>query len=516
MSYRDARLGPWPVLAAALAAGVLNLFAFAPFHLWPLQIATLALVFLLATRTPSALRAGLIGWAYSSGLLVAGVHWLYVSMHDYGGMPGWMAALAVVLLGTTLSVLPGLAMWGSLRLRRRYALGDAATLLLVLPAAWTLAEWTRGWIFTGFPWLSSGYAHTVGPLAGFAPLAGVYGLAWIAALVAGCLALSPRRRAMLAPAALLLAAGYALAPIDWTAPQGKPISVRLLQGNVPQEMKFDPQQLGETLQLYRSMIESQPADLIATPETALPLLSTRLPPGYLPGLAQYAQHSGSNLIIGLAMSDGPGRYANSVIGLGPEAHRYRYDKHHLVPFGEFIPIGARWFVDMMHIPLGDFTSGGLLQPPFPVRDQWVMPNICYEDLFGEEIAAQIAHAAAAGKPQPTILLNVSNIGWFGNTIAVPQHLQISQMRALETGRPMLRATNTGATAIIDPKGRIVARLAPFTRGALSASVQGYHGLTPYARYGNTPLVVLLIGLLAGACLAGVSTRHNPHGAGKNR
>jgi apolipoprotein N-acyltransferase len=170
---------------------------------------------------------------------------------------------------------------------------------------------------------------------------------------------------------------------------------------------------------------------------------------------------------------------------------------------------------MMHIPLGDFTSGGLLQPPFPVRDQWVMPDICYEDLFGEEIAAQLAHAAA-GKPQPTILLNVSNIGWFGNTIAVPQHLQISQMRALESGRPMLRATNTGATAIIDPKGRIVARLEPFTRGALSASVQGYHGLTPYTCYGNTPLVVLLVGLLAGACLAGVSTRNNPHGAGKNR
>ena len=502
---------------AALACGAVNVFAFAPFGLWPLQIVTLALVFGLVLRAPSPGQAGLIGWIYGSGWLIAGVHWLYVSMHHFGGMPGWMAALAVVLLGAGLSLLAGLATGGAAWLRRRCSLDARISALLVLPAAWTLAEWTRGWIFTGFPWLSSGYAHNAGPLAGFAPLVGVYGVGWVAALIAGCLALLllPARRLPLLAAVLLLAAGYGLKAIDWTVPNGKPISVRLLQGNVPQAMKFDPQQLGATLALYRDMITAQPADLIATPETALPLLSSQLPPAYLARLQAFAQRSGSHLVIGIPISDGPGRYANSVIGLTPQpqAASYRYDKHHLVPFGEFIPWGARWFVDMMRIPLGDFTRGSVLQAPFPVRGQWVMPNICYEDLFGEEIAAELAHAAAAGLPAASILLNVSNIAWFGDTIALPQHLQISQMRALETGRPMLRATNTGATAVIDPKGRVSAQLPPFKRGVLSASVQGYRGLTPYCRYGNTPLVALMILLLAGAWLAG---RRNPHGAGKNR
>ncbi|MGN6703218.1 MAG: apolipoprotein N-acyltransferase, partial [Burkholderiaceae bacterium] len=207
-------------------------------------------------------------------------------------------------------------------------------------------------------------------------------------------------------------------------------------------------------------------------------------------------------------------YTNSAIGIppaGPQA--YRYDKHHLVPFGEFIPTGFRWFVDMMHIPLGDFDRGDVVQPPFAVRDQQVMPNICYEDLFGGEIARQIRAARDAGKPAPTILLNMSNIAWFGDTIALPQHLQISRMRALETGRPMLRATNTGATATIDPKGRVTDELQPFTRGTLAATVQGYDGATPYVATGDLGTVALCALLLAGAGIAG---RRKPHSGGKSR
>jgi apolipoprotein N-acyltransferase len=357
-----------------------------------------------------------------------------------------------------------------------------------------LSEWLRGWVFTGFPWIVSGYAHTASPLAGFAPVIGVYGLGWLAALIAGSLVLLQSNRHSLALMAVIVISGMVLKTVNWTAPSGDPISVRLLQGNVPQEMKFAPGQISATLAMYHDMIHAAPADLIATPETALPLLAHRLPPDYLGRLSAFTQQSNSHIALGIAVSDGPRRYANSVIGFSPKpaaaANPYRYDKHHLVPFGEFIPPGARWFVDMMHIPLGDFTRGAAVQAPFPVKDQWVMPNICYEDLFGEEIAKQLGASFRSGGPQATLLLNVSNIAWFGDSIALPQHLQISQMRALETGRPMLRATNTGATAIIDSKGAVAAQLPPFTRGTLSSAVQGYSGWTPYILYRNTLAITL--------------------------
>lgn len=522
---------------AALAAGGLTVFAFAPFGLWPLQIATLALVFMLALRSSGFAQSALIGWAYSSGILIAGVHWLYISMHRYGGMPGWMAALAVVLLSVALSTYAalgfGLAGW----LRRRASHGVSATstasvttlsALLLLPAAWTLAEWLRGWIFTGFPWVSAGYAHTSGPLAGYAPVVGVYGLALISGVIAGCIALlfAGRRALPIGLALAVLAGGLLLKPVRWTTPHGAPISVRLLQGNVPQEMKFAPERLQASLALYHASITRRPADLIATPETAIPLLSTQLPPDYLGLLSKFAQDSRSHIALGIPVSDGPRQYANSVLGLGPEsntaAQSYRYDKHHLVPFGEFIPPGFRWFVEMMHIPLGDFNRGILLQKPFAVKDQWVMPNICYEDLFGEEIAAQLSAGAAGaagatgGMPQATILLNMSNIAWFGDSIALPQHLQISQLRAMETGRPMLRATNTGATAHVGPDGTVIAQLEPFTQGELEATVQGHAGLTPYSRLGNVPAVtaaLLALGIAAARLLRG--GKNAPH-AGKTR
>ena len=500
----------------ALTAGALNVLAFAPFGFWPLQIATLALVFWLVLRETGFQRSAVIGWAYGFGWSVAGVHWLYISMHRYGGLPEWMALLAVLLLGMVLGAFAALGMGSAAWLRQRWSVKAGIAAISILPALWTLAEWARGWMFTGFPWVSSGYAHTDGPLAGFAPLVGVYGLALISALIAGCLTFLPSRPVRVGLTVALLASGVGLQTITWTHASGQPISVRLLQGNVPQDMKFVPEQIEAALKLYHDMIVSQAADLIATPETAIPLLSTQLPPDYLGLLRSFAIRSNSHLAIGLPVSDGGGQYANSVIGLKPDATQlYRYDKHHLVPFGEFIPPGARWFVDLMQIPLGDFTRGALLQPPFAVRDQWVLPNICYEDLFGEEIAEQLA-AGNGTVPQATILLNASNIAWFGDSIAVPQHLQISQMRAIETGRPMLRATNTGATAVIDAKGKIVSRLPSFQRGELAAQVQGHAGLTPYSRYGNRPTVIAALLLLLAAWWVSCKRRDNPHSPPKNR
>jgi apolipoprotein N-acyltransferase len=499
----------------ALLAGIVNVLAFAPFNIWPLQILTLCWLFRQLTRIDPVAgnwrRTALIGWLYGFGWAACGVHWLYISMHDYGGMAAWMAALAVGLLAAYLGLYAAacalLANW----LRRRWQLTQTSQLLLLLPALWALSEWLRGWLFTGFPWLTSGYAHNIGPLAGFAPVLGVYGVAWIAAIIAGCLALlslpsaSAPPRALPALLALLLAgAGLALHGVNWTHPTGQPISARLLQGNIPQEAKFSNESLLSSLMMYEDMISSAPADLIATPETAVPLLPQQLPPDYLARLSRFTQSSGSHLALGIPLSDSPGEYANSVIGFSPDPASarspYRYDKHHLVPFGEFVPLGFRWFVDLMHIPLGDMTRGKPLQAPFAVKQQWIMPNICYEDLFGEEIAAQLGGAYYNGLPQATILLNLSNIAWFGNSIALPQHLQISQMRALETGRPMLRATNTGATAVIGPQGQLLSELQPFTRTMLTASVQGYQGQTPYILLGNKLIVALTVAALALAWL----------------
>ena len=507
------RFTPAQASLIALLAGALNVFAFAPIGWWPLQIITLALLFHLILQAPSLKSAVLTGWAYGFGWSACGVYWLYISMHQYGGMPAAMAALAVallaMLLGAFFAAATGVGAWFQQRLQASRTI----LLLLVFPALWMLSEWLRGWVLTGFPWVASGYAHTGSPLAGYAPLIGVYGLGWLAAVLAACLVLLTTKKSAIVLIVAILASGFGLKSISWTKPQGEPISVRLLQGNVPQEIKFDDEQTDVTLTLYEDMIREAPADLIATPETALPLLAHQLPADYLPRLAEFATASNSHLAIGIAVSDGPQQYANSVIGITPaSASRatpklYRYDKHHLVPFGEFIPFGFRWFVDMMHIPLGDFTRGAALQAPFAVKDQSVLPNICYEDLFGEEIAGQLRAADAAGKPVASMLLNVSNIAWFGDSIALPQHLQISQMRAIETGRTMLRSTNTGTTAVIDPSGKVIAQLHPFERGVLTASAQGYSGITPYVFLGNAFIVLLAFALLIAAWYL---TRRNPN------
>ena len=525
---------PWPVVAA-LSAGAANVFAFAPFGYWPLQFACTTLLFYLVVRASTVRRAAVLGWLYSFAGTSAGVHWLYVSLHDLGGMPAWLTVLAIALLALGLGLLVGAATGGGRWLQQRWRTSTASMLLMVLPALWTLAEWTRSWIFTGFPWLSTGYAHGAAPLAGYASLLGVYGVGWVAAMVAGLLALAclkiighqvilPHLRKSLtlhvagivAACVVIILVGQGLRGLAWTNPYGKPISVRLIQGNVPQAMKFDPAELGATLGLYDALITQAPAELIVTPETALPITPQQLPTNYLPRLALFAQQSQSNILLGIPLSDRPENYTNGLIVLDPTTvvHEnvadtsatspilpktiYRYDKHHLVPFGEFIPLGFRWFVDTMNIPLGDQRRGPTLQAPFAVKQQWVLPNICYEDLFGEEIASQMRWRAQDGQPMPTILLNISNIAWFGNTIALPQHLQISQMRTLETGRPMLRATNTGATAIIDAHGNVLSQLPAYTRSTLAATVQGYQGSTPFIRYGNGLIVAICLLALGAA------------------
>jgi apolipoprotein N-acyltransferase len=493
----------------ALLAGAATELAFAPLGLWPIQIATLACLFWLVQRETSIKRIFVLGYAYGFGWATCGVYWLYISMHDYGGMPSILAAIAVGLMGLTLGIFAAMAVSASAWLKQRWNASTATMLLLILPAAYALMEWLRGWIFTGLPWTSGGYVHTISPLAGFAPIVGMYGLTWLSALIAGSLLLLPTKKSSIAISVVLLIAGIGLQKIDWTTPYGQPITVRLLQGNVSMTTKFDPDHISNSLIMYHQMIKAESADLVATPETALPILAHQLPSDYLSTLNDFATQTNSHLLIGIPLSTEPGQYANSVIGIVPQPNKtesapyqYRYDKHHLVPFGEFIPYGARWFVDLMRIPLGDFKRGAEVQAPFAVKDQWVLPNICYEDLFGEEIAGQLFSASVANKPIATILLNVSNIAWFGDTIALPQHLQISQMRAIETGRPMLRSTNTGTTAVIDPKGKVLVQLPTYTVGTLKTTVQGYQGMTPYIMMGNYLMVGLAVLSLSVAWLLG--------------
>ncbi|MFZ6743583.1 apolipoprotein N-acyltransferase [Undibacterium sp. JH2W] len=479
-----------------LVAGAMNVLSFAPFHYWPVQILGMALLFSQVLREGehaiSRKRAGWLAWAYGLGWLTASTSWLVYAMTVYGGLPGVFSLLALMFLTGALSIYVAAAAWGTLYLQQRWKISSTAAGLLVLPGLFTVAEWLRICFLTGFPWTISGYAHTHSPLAGFAPVIGVLGLCWVNALLAAALALlltnRTSRKQNLALPGLIVAvfvAGFALQQIRWTQPQGAAIQVRLLQGNVAQDMKFSQDHLNDSLSLYHDMITQTPADLIVTPETALPMLTSQLPPDYLPILNTFAQDSNSTVILGVGVHDGGDQYSNSVLGMSRQyAQPYRYDKHHLVPFGEFIPPGFRWFVKMMAIPMGEFSTFGPIQPAMKVAGQWIMPNICYEDLFGEEIAAQLSAQHTAGQPVASILLNASNLAWYGKSFAIPQHLQISQMRVLETGRPMLRATNTGATAVIAPGGAVEQLLPENTRAVLAANVQGYTGMTPYILIGN--------------------------------
>lgn len=473
--------------AAALALGALSVAGLAPLNWWWLPPLTLCALMLL-WRGAGAKRAAWLGWCFGLGWFCTGISWVYVSMHDVGGMPAIIAGLATLLFAAYLALFPALAGWLQAKLGTAVPAAHWHALLLA-PAAWAFAEWLRGWLFTGFPWAALGYAHTDGPFAGYAPLAGIVGMNYINAALAALLAwvftlLNDRAQARRAwvPIACIgagMLVGIELCHFDWTRPEGAPLKVALFQGNIPQDLKFVPGRFESTLATYKHLVENHPAPLMVLPETALPRFLQEIPRDYLLDLALFANRNGANLITGVPRAESGERYFNSAIGLGQDKLQY-YDKAHLVPFGEFIPYGFRWFVAMMNIPLGDFTRGSSKPEPMFLGGRWVALNICYEDLFGEEIIRQL--------PRANLLVNISNIAWFGDSLAVPQHLQISRMRAIETGRPVLRATNTGATAAIDEHGKVLAALPYFTEGALEATVQPRNGATPYVRFGNWPAV----------------------------
>lgn len=548
---------PWGVASADwMAAGTLwSAWWPQPGHPWPLlQTVSMAVWLFWLRRSPDVRSAVISSWLFAGSALVATFWWLFISMHTYGGLPAPLAVVAVCALAGALAlyaVVISIIYW---LLPHSSKWFDA----IFFASLWCLAELARGVWFTGFPWGATGYAH-IGSLGWLAPWVGVYGMGAVAAGVAAGLArlwacdhADVWRRCLLSMGLLVaLMAGALLQPVapGFTQPSGT-LPLILMQGNIPQDEKFQsgsgvPRALSSYSNGFRR--EGAPAEsrdvpppasgtassgrpLVVAPETALPLLPQQLGVEFwqpvLSGMVS-GQHA---VLTGLPLGNSSEGYANAVWGITPEqAGRalqrladgvpigkldegdggiYRYAKHHLVPFGEFIPPFFRWFVAMMDIPLGDFNRGMLNQPSFEWAGQRIAPNICYEDLFGEELASRFVDSTLA----PTVLVNLSNLAWFGNTVALDQHLHISRIRALELERPMVRATNTGATVVIDHRGVVTHALPRVTEAELVAEATGREGVTPYARWagrwGLGP-VWLLAGLLSLAGLwAGLRRRRS--------
>ena len=470
--------------SAAFALGAACVFGFAPFNnyfpAWPLPALALGGLFHLWRTASSARATMLLGLAWGAGFFLFGVSWVYVSLSQFGGMAPPAAAAATLAFCLYLALFPALA-GGLFQRWRRGTPGDA----WLFGGVWTLTEWLRGTLFTGFPWLAVGYSQSApSPLAGWASVLGVYGLGFVLALTGALLFSGWRRPRNWVTILLLLGSGGLLRVMDWTQPTGPPVTISLLQGNVPQSLKWDPNRLPLSVDTYLHLAGKHPAAITVLPETALPLFFNEVPRDVLRGLTGHG-----DALIGVAVGTTDGGYTNAAVAVTPELKAKAYAKRHLVPFGEYAPPGFAWFFRFARIPMSNFTAGQTRQDPLEIAGQHIAPNICYEDLFGEELLDAL--------PAATLLVNLSNTAWFGDSLAQPQHLQIAQMRAIETGRVMLRATNTGMTAMVNPDGRIAAALPPFTTAALVVQAQGRTGLTPYARWGY--LLTLLIA--AGACLA---------------
>jgi len=477
---------------APLLCGAATVPAFAPFELWPLAPLMLAaLLALWHAVTPR--RAAGIGYLYGLGLFSAGVYWVFISVHVFGGAPAALAAAVTVALILFLSLYPALVGWLYARLGPA---GSPVGALLVFPAVWALTEWLRSWMFSGFPWLSIGYSQSATVLAAYAPVLGIFAVSLGVALTAGGLYAAVisrswrgRAAAAIAVAAVWLA-GAGLGEVTWTRPAGEPLSVALAQGNISQNLKWDPDQLEPTLATYRRLTaRHRDADLVVWPEAAVPALYHEVRDEQLAAIRRdLAADGGPALVLGVLRYDaGAGRYYNTLLHLAEEPQFYI--KRHLVPFGEYFPVPdfVRQGLKLLELPYTDFAGGPAHQPMLNAAGAQISGSICYEAIFG----AEMAHAARGSE----LLINASNDAWFGDSIAPHQHLQIARFRALETGRVMLRATNTGITAILGPKGRLRERIPQFRVAALAGTVQPRRGMTPYMRVYDWPLVGLAALLL---------------------
>lgn len=494
----------FPALAC-LAAGALTTLAFAPFGAWWLAPLTLAVLFVLTTGIP-ARRAAFFGGLFGLGFFALGVNWVSISIHIYGHSPLAMAWGAAAALIVYLAAFPALMMYLANRLAGQASL---TRFLLVLPGLWLLSEWLRSWLFTGFPWLSLGYSQIDSPLSGYAPLLGYFGAAGALLLSAGVLAavtLRPRRYwPALLVAGLLWLIGSGLQGREWTTPAGEALTVSLIQGNIPQEQKWLPEEQLATMEHYLSMTRQEwygdpdwKPDLVVWPETAIPAFYYQVEDGFIAQLQRETAAAGSSLLTGIPVLDrGDWQYYNAVVSIGP-APRFYY-KRHLVPFGEYLPL-RRWLDDLlavMPLPVADFSSGSDEQPLLTAAGYAAGTTICYEIIFPEDVRSTL--------PQAAFLVNVSNDGWFGDSWAPHQHLEMARMRALEAGRYLLRATNTGISAVITPQGRVSTVAPQFAAAVVRDRIVPLQSATPYVRWGDWPM----LGLALLAVLIGLVRRKKP-------
>ncbi|MFB1486786.1 MULTISPECIES: apolipoprotein N-acyltransferase [unclassified Thiocapsa] len=488
-----------PLLSAVLAcaSGAVMVLGFAPFGWYPFVL--IGLLGFLAALNGASPRIGFLrGWLFGVGLMGFGVFWIRISLNEFGNMDAWVAHLMTGVFVSTMALFYGFLGW----LVRRLDRGPAWRVpLLLFPGLYLLVEWLRGWLFTGFPWLSLGYTQIDGPLGGFAPILGVYGVGLLILLSAGLLwgllrwsgRWSGRGRIVAAAALVLIwGGGMLLKQVSWTAPSGPSFRAVVVQASIPQAMKWDPDQLVSTMEIYWDLTERNlGADLVVWPETAIPDFLHHVRDVLIEPMAARARDEGTEIVLGIpVLETDTGRHFNALLSLGSREDLYA--KRHLVPFGEFMPFKA-WLgplVDLFEVPMSDFSRGSAERPLLAVGDRLAGVSICYEDAFPAEVSQAL--------PEAEFLINVSNDAWFGDSLAPHQHLEMARMRALENGRYLLRATNTGISAIIDQRGRVLGTVPSFERGDFATQVRPFAGATPYVRFGNAPA----IGLAAGMVLLG--------------
>ncbi len=492
----------WRLVVAFAIGAALNL-AFAPFGYWIMAVLAPAGLFALIRGLPPR-RAGAAGAAFGAGLFSCGTYWLYTAIHVFGLVPIW---LTLFLQAALVAIMASYG-WALGYLANRFWLKAGATRdWLVLPALWVLIAWLRGWLFSGFPWLTIGYAFIDSPLAGWAPVLGIYGVTWAAALAASAVHVllgagtapgahgtppaGPARRLVAAAAlgALFLMPAL-LMRHAWTQPVGPPIAVAAVQGAVPQDEKWQAGNQAAIMERYANLTQQAwGARLIVWPEASLPVLANEIP-GYLESLRAAGRGHDADFVIGLVNYEpATDTYRNGILVMSQSGGGWYY-KRHLVPFGEYFPVPSfvrRW-MRLMSLPYSDMTPGGEDQPVWSAAGQPLGLTICYEDAFG---SAQLKVLR-----QATLLVNVTNNAWYGDSTAPHQHLQISRFRALEAGRYLVRAANDGVTAVIGPRGELVARVPQFTEAVLRAEVRPMSGRTPYARVGNYPVILGASFLLA--------------------
>lgn len=482
----------WIGRAAALLFGALLPLAFAPFDVWliaPLSLTGLFALWLHTTPREAAWR----GYAFGLGMFGFGVSWIYVSMHHFGEAIAPVAGLITLLFAAFMALFPALAGYLAARLSDA---GSKARVLLAMPLGWMLLELVRGVFLGGFPWLNLGASQLASPLAGFAPVLGEYGISLMVVLSAALLVLSFTRSSwrwrVFALSGLLAVwlGGALLRTVTWVEPVGAPLHVAVVQGNVEQSRKFDPQVFQATLNLYRDLTLERAVDaqLVVWPETAVPDTVDAAAP-FLIDMQEAARARGQTIVAGVFDQDRAGRYYNALLALPVEGGYYH--KRHLVPFGEYLPL--RFLIEpfrgLIQVPMSDLSPGRDDQPLMQLAGFAVGASICYE--------ATLARKINTALPAAAFLINASNDAWFGDSLAPHQHLQIAAMRSLETGRWMVRATNTGISALIDPQGQVTARTPQFAQAVLRGEIIPMQGSTPFVRWGAWPVWLLsVLGLLA--------------------